>query len=455
MSLLRKRWRFFVGGVLSVGLLALVIYAVDRADSRLTQTPTEAQVAGSTPTLEPGEYIAAPGPPSTPPVPPGYTGPVNIIAPTLPANPGPLQTYAGFRLIPFGYVGPIPHTDDPSTGVPPNWRNLLKPPITDLPALWRSTLYKEPSTLPAGYILKSGHGEGTDGSNLSVKLVFEGPRFPLVVSRQLVIRRPVDVYLFAPPQGDQRTSTVVTGSVLSGPAVFTKVMPGREFQGPLIIQFIEGSTLTVLEWRVSDPANAEAEFQELLWVAESLVISPNAVPTTLPSPPVVVTPPPGNYARGTVIGNQAVDKFLENIYAADWAKLAEEAQFTPVPCKAAATRDVPECLANMAVGTPLPFLLYGACNPNYVLTKEMLRERFTNTITEPLRLYAVFKPKELFGIKPSFAVILRAVSPQPQPSLARTFFIDDNGSLVGALNCSLQWPPESGQAVVWPPVNSR
>jgi hypothetical protein len=65
-----------------------------------------------------------------------------------------------------------------------------------------------------------------------------------------------------------------------------------------------------------------------------------------------------------------------------------------------------------------------------------------NSPAEPLRLYAVYKPKELFGIKPSFAVVLRAESPNAQ---GRVFFIDDNSRLLGTLTCGLQWPPESGQ----------
>src|SRR4051812_13102903 len=122
MSLLRKRWRFFVGGVLTASFLALAIYSVARTDSKVTQTPTEAQVAGPTPTLEPGEYIAAPGTPRPPPMTGANPiGPVNIIVPTLPANPGPLQAFGDFRLIPYGYVGPIPHTYEP-----PNIRSQLQ-----------------------------------------------------------------------------------------------------------------------------------------------------------------------------------------------------------------------------------------------------------------------------------------------------------------------------------------
>ena len=76
---------------------------------------------------------------------------------------------------------------------------------------------------------------------------------------------------------------MITASVGGLKAVFQKPIQGREYQGPLLIQFTDGRTHTSLEWRVTDTANAEAEFAQLLRVAESLVVAP-AAPATTPRP---------------------------------------------------------------------------------------------------------------------------------------------------------------------------
>src|SRR5437764_11619264 len=110
MILPKRKWPFLIAGTLSLGLLVIGIATVATANT----SPNDDE-----------DVIKAPGPPRQPPMAgaPPLPGPVNVINPTLPANPGPPQMYGAFRLIPYGYVGPIPHTDDPSTGVPPNWRS--------------------------------------------------------------------------------------------------------------------------------------------------------------------------------------------------------------------------------------------------------------------------------------------------------------------------------------------
>jgi hypothetical protein len=207
-----------------------------------------------------------------------------VVRTTLPAP------FGDFRLIPYGYAGSLPHTEE----LPANPGGQTVMSTFDEAKVRTSLLYKEPKNIPPGYRLAHAEGNGTDSVNLRVVLVYEGASFPIVIARQAIVQKPIDVFLFAPTKGAEKNSIVVTGLIGNTRAVFTKTEAGRGFQGPLIIQFAEAGILTSLEWRVTNVGNAESEFQQLLRVAESLVTSgsPNTTPTTGPSRTASPVPTP-------------------------------------------------------------------------------------------------------------------------------------------------------------------
>jgi hypothetical protein len=209
-----------------------------------------------------------PQPRTTPSVgPSGQQPPFNWVIPPTVASPGLPTMHGNFRLVPYGYAGSLPRIQD----IPANLRNqtgeLL--PTSDPLVVKASWLYKEPSDLPPGYTLSGVAGVGRGNADFGVTLYYEGSSFPLVVSRQAIVQRPIDVFLY--PQTGNEISTIEAASIGINEAIFEKAAPGSKYQSALTIQFVTGNILTSIEWRVSDPTRADDSFQQLLKTAESLL----------------------------------------------------------------------------------------------------------------------------------------------------------------------------------------
>lgn len=199
--------------------------------------------------------------------PAGQAGPFNFVIPATVESPGTAQAYGDFRLIPYGYAASLPHTQE----LPVNLRGQTGELSTtsDQSAVKASWLYKEPAELPTGYKLARVEGLGRGKADYGVVLSYEGPSFPLVIARQAVIQRPIDVHMY-PASGNQ-ISTRMVGSIGNVKAIFEKPVPGSKFQSAISIQFVAGGILTSVEWRVVDPTKSEEAFQQILKVAESLL----------------------------------------------------------------------------------------------------------------------------------------------------------------------------------------
>lgn len=182
-------------------------------------------------------------------VPPGQQVRQDITAPV---------TYGQFRILPAGSV--------PATcGVPHGSNDVKITESKDPMALRGLALNPIPPYLPAGWTVSEVHIERTlmdDGirQETNVSVEYTRPRqFPILITR-MVIDPACLVEMVEDEPGSNSTNTL---SELRGvKAVVTHQTRGA--QVPLLVQFVQGSTLTVVQAVAID-------MDQLLRIAESLV----------------------------------------------------------------------------------------------------------------------------------------------------------------------------------------
>jgi hypothetical protein len=205
-----------------------------------------------------------PPPAEQPVVPPavgpaGQTGDLNVNIPEKVANPGQPLDVDEFRLIPYGYVQALSHIEKPFPKGSPR-------EVSGLNVLGDTPLKDGPGYLPAGYALSEAKGIEIGEEVVGVGLIYEGPSFPIQVVKRLVARDPIDVY----QHPSTSHVTISVGEVGGETAIFQQAKPGDKYQVPISVRFVRENIEFILEWRVSGPTEAGAQFQELLKVAESL-----------------------------------------------------------------------------------------------------------------------------------------------------------------------------------------
>lgn len=198
---------------------------------------------------------------------PNMNEPVTYITPVPPPEtPGESIFHGPFRLIPFGYQGPLTYTP-PRSSTPTNVATFTgnETPIRV------SSLFKEPGYLPKGYRLVRIAGSGWANAEYAVFLVYEGPGTMRMVGRdeeigivevrrQRIMETPIDVQI--PPSGEGSFAVLETGYINSSPAVFVRFGPPFPVPGG-DVQFVTDGILTFIR-------GEGISFEELLRIAESM-----------------------------------------------------------------------------------------------------------------------------------------------------------------------------------------
>lgn len=183
--------------------------------------------------------------------PSGQEGPVTVIVPNYPEDPGEPVTKGEFRLLPFGYT-------DPNTPVPQPTCEKPSVDAANSEVLKSASSYANVGYVPNGF--QSASPSATvvcDAEIRELKWSLPGPKAaPLEIVRGPA-RKPYDIRV-PPPES---WYTVEDGLVNGMPAIFLRNKPG--LLGPQTIYFFQGDVLTIIEGPVQDLA-------ELIKVAEGL-----------------------------------------------------------------------------------------------------------------------------------------------------------------------------------------
>jgi hypothetical protein len=166
---------------------------------------------------------------------------------------------------------------------------------------------------------------------------------------------------------------------------------------------------------------------------------PGSVAT--PEPPIQSVA--GFHPRGTFTGIAPVDKFLRVLYTGDLAHLADDAVFPRLPCvPPTVVKGGPYCPPGVGEGAPVGAMPFGSCSPNFVFTRDQLRERLSGKRDEVL--YAVYEG----GRYGTYGV---AVTTPLQAQAALAYYLDDAGRLVAFIACGGPLGQTPGANVLFPP----
>jgi len=184
--------------------------------------------------------------------------------PTVPANSAALQMHGAFRLIPYGYRGDLPHTQQ----TPARLRNQAGPVTntTDEAVIKASWLYREPKNLPAGYVRKSMIASGYGDADLTLNMFFTGPEFEIEVARLAVTQLPIDAPLGQLGSGAEQTEAITVNGVKG-----ILIKPEGRRDGIIAVRFVSNDVLTAVRWEVTDPARADYYVQQIIAIAQSLL----------------------------------------------------------------------------------------------------------------------------------------------------------------------------------------
>lgn len=183
--------------------------------------------------------------------PAGQPGPVTVIVPNYPTDPGQPVTKGSFRLLPFGYR-------DPNTPVATATCEKASVNAADPAVVRDASLYVDVGFVPGDFQAGQPAATLVCGADVrELKWSLAGPKAaPLEIVRG-VAQIPFDIRI--PPIDSWYA--VEDGAVNGSPAIFLRNKPGQ--QGPQTIYFFEGDVLTIIKGPVED-------FSDLLKVAESL-----------------------------------------------------------------------------------------------------------------------------------------------------------------------------------------
>lgn len=230
-------------GSLRAGLLALAALAAFGAGIAILLA-TRTGSSGQEPSTRVEQRATGPA---------GQPGPVTVIVPNYPANPGQSVTQGAFRILPFGYSDPANSTAIPLTPCASPRADVADPALVAASGLAATVGY-----IPAGFTDSPPVASVVCGPSVQeIKWVFHGKGASSVEIVRGRARLPFDVR--TPPIDSW--NTLEAGSVNGLQAVFLRNKPGQF--GPQSIYFVEGNMLTIINGDVFD-------FSELLKVAESL-----------------------------------------------------------------------------------------------------------------------------------------------------------------------------------------
>ena len=185
--------------------------------------------------------------------PSGQPGPIDVIVPNYPANPGTPWTSGPFRILPYGF-NPTPPPAPPLATVTPD----VELHSTDPTMVASAPFFAKVSYVPAGFsyaepwvsLMRAGK---------PTEIVW---RFPGKDAAEIQISRglrslPVEVSVPPPDSWVE----LKEGSINGNPAIFLVSKPGQG--GPQSLYFVDGDVTTEIIGDVAD-------FDELVKVAESL-----------------------------------------------------------------------------------------------------------------------------------------------------------------------------------------
>jgi hypothetical protein len=226
---------------LRVSIAALIVLVVFGAGTAVL-VRTRSGSSGQEPSTRAEQFATGPA---------GQPGPVTVIVPNYPANPGQPVAKGPFRLLPFGYA-------DPNTPVPQP--KCEKPSVNaaDPAVVKADSLYADVAYIPDGFQSAPPVATVVCGAEIrELKWSLPGPKAaPLEILRGRA-HVPFDVRV--PPVDSWYT--VEDGFVNGLPAIFLRNKVGQ--QGPQTIYFFKGDVLTIVDGPVQD-------FSELVKVAENL-----------------------------------------------------------------------------------------------------------------------------------------------------------------------------------------
>lgn len=237
---LGSRWLWFGAAVAAAAVTALVVFlALDQE----------------------GDDVRAQVPVPVPTELSHLEGPVNVIRPELPEDPGEPTMYGPYRLVPYGYDKPLTYEGlKMSSG--PTGVEVTR----DAEVARASSLYAEPAYLPEGYVLTHLSGMGRGDAEEAVALQYKRPGNVISVTRTRFTFRPLDVHLWAPGAG----VAVETGTIAGAPAVFSYPKPETPFPLPVIVAFMEGDINTIVTARGFTREQPAPPLEEVIKIAESI-----------------------------------------------------------------------------------------------------------------------------------------------------------------------------------------
>src|SRR5581483_12203081 len=126
--------------------------------------------------------------------------------------------------------------------------------------------------------------------------------------------------------------------------------------------------------------------------------------------------------------------FLDIVYAGDLDPLAKDAVFTAVPCSRTPppASITPPCSPSMAEGEPVRLIPFASCQPNGIMTRQLLRDALGGTQRTPLFLHAVYTASVPFSPQPDAAFAVAMSDARGSPI---NFYLNMQGSLVGQVTC--------------------
>lgn len=169
----------------------------------------------------------------------------------------------------------------------------------------------------------------------------------------------------------------------------------------------------------------------------------------LPGPLVTPSAPlqkyGGFYPLGTNTGILPVDRFLRLLYANHLSFLADDAIFNHAQCTTANMGPgTIVCPQGVPDGGSVEILLFGSCAPNYVFSRDQLRERLQNI--GDLNLYAVYSG----GMWGAYGVALVA----PGTAFPVGFYLDAEGRMTAFVACGGPQASDPNVQVLFPPRGS-
>ncbi len=188
--------------------------------------------------------------------PSGQPGPIDVIVPNFPADPGPAQTKGPYRLLPYGYVDPPPY-------VYPTAKPCSRPIVdgSDPRVARTAKFYLEPSYTPPGFSPPTVRATEICGTEVGeLQWVFESTASKNPIEMNIwKPDLPFDIRI--PP--DDSWATLQDGSINNVPAIFLRDKPGQG-GGQALYLILNGDTL------VNMSAASAVDFSELVKIASSL-----------------------------------------------------------------------------------------------------------------------------------------------------------------------------------------